>query len=63
MAAMAESNEVFFAVVSLLASELLVVYFEHGHGPASLAAPAVALENTKAQLLIGRAVETRSRRR
>ena len=59
---MAEGDEVFIAVVSLLTPELLVVHLERGHGSAVLAAPAVALENTKAELPVGQAVQAQSRR-
>ena len=62
VAGMAEGDEVFIAVVPLLAPELLVVHLERGHGAAGLAAPAVALENTETELPVGQAVQGQSRR-
>ena len=59
---MAEGDEVFIGVVPLLAPELLMVDFEPGHGPAGLAAPAVALEHVEAHLGVTPVVQTQSRR-
>jgi len=62
MAGMAEGDEVFIGIVPLLAPELLVVHLEPGHGPAGLAAPAIALEHAEAELPVGPVVQAQSRR-
>jgi len=59
---MAEGDEVLIGVVPLLAPELLVVDFEARHRPAGLAAPAVALEHTAAELPVSPLVQAQSRR-
>jgi hypothetical protein len=60
VAGMAEGDEVFLDVMSLLAPEPLMVHFEVRHRPANLATPAVALEHAKAKLPVSPIIQTQS---